>query len=161
MAMNVVALQGRLGADPEIRFLEPSGTPVAKVNIAVDIFGGRDAEGKPKRRPCWVTVKAFEKTAQLLADHWKKGDQILVAGRLDMDTWEKDGQKRTLLYVRADRLDFCGGKRGEVDSPAEREAAERAAARTAQNPAPATDPGVDYQGYPSELPPDLDDSIPF
>lgn len=141
MSLNVVAIQGRLGSDPDLKYLEPSGIPVARVNIAVDVYGGKGDDGKAKIRPCWVTIKAFEKTAQLLADHWKKGDQVLVTGSLDMDSWEKDGQKRTMLYVRASKVDFAGGKRGESNSPAEQEYASR----------PRTNPGE----------PDFDPDIPF
>jgi len=150
MSMNVVALQGRLGADPDLKYLEPSGVAVAKVNIAVDIYAGKGDDGKTKFRPCWVTIKAFDKTAQMLADHWRKGDSILVAGRMDMDTWEKDGQKRSMLYVRADKLDFTGQKRNDIDSPAEREYANRQP-RTEDAPA-QVDTGAG--GEP-------DDSIPF
>lgn len=165
MSLNRVCLQGRLGADPEIRYLEPSGTPVCKVNIAVDVYGGKDETGKAKMRPVWITIKTYEKTAQLLADHWKKGDAILVDGRLDMDTWtdKESGQKRTMLYVRVDNLNFAGKReQREYDSPGDREAAERTQQRQAQGGQQGGDQTVTGSGsYSDDLPPDLDDSIPF
>jgi single-strand DNA-binding protein len=98
--VNSVALIGRLGRDPEIRHTG-AGKAVANFSIAVD-YGFGD-----KKTTSWIPIVAWEKTAELVQTYCKKGSQIAVEGRLQERSWQdKEGNKRTVLEVIANRLDF-------------------------------------------------------
>ena len=56
--------------------------------------------------PTFVEVDAWEKLAELCGQYLRKGRSVLVEGRLQMDTWEKDGQKLQKLKVRAMTVKF-------------------------------------------------------
>lgn len=101
--LNKVILQGRLGADPELR-TTPNGVEVATVNIAVD-RDRKDQNGE--RQTDWVTVVAWRNTAKFLAQYFQKGRMILVDGRLQMRNYtDKEGNKRTAAEVVADNIYF-------------------------------------------------------
>ncbi len=98
--MNNVSLIGRLGRDPEARFTT-TGKQVTTFSIACDNPYRRDQD------PDWVNVEAWGKTAELVAEHKTKGDQVAITGRLTSSSWEdNDGTTRHRLYVTAERVDF-------------------------------------------------------
>jgi single-strand DNA-binding protein len=94
--MNTTTFTGRLTADPEVRFAA-TGTPVATLRVANN---DRD------EHPVFVTVTAFATLAQVVADHLTKGRKVGVTGRLYLDEWQTDGQKRSRLTVIANQIDF-------------------------------------------------------
>lgn len=110
--LNKVILQGRLGADPELR-TTPTGTEVCTVNIAVD-RDRKDADGN--RQTDWVTIQAWRNTAKFLAQYFQKGRMILVDGRLQMRNYtDRDGNKRTSAEVVADNLYFGDSKQDPLN----------------------------------------------
>ncbi len=122
--LNKVLLIGRLAKDPEVRAF-PSGGKVAKFRFAVNFTRSRKdpATGQWKDgESAFIDVEAFNKqwdgqaTGRQLADlveqYLKKGTQVYVEGRLRMDQWEQDGQKRSRILVVADDIQFLEG-RGE------------------------------------------------
>lgn len=100
--MNTVSLIGRLGRDPELRYTQ-SGTAVANFSLAVTRPFNREETD-------WFDVTCWGKTAELAANHLQKGRQVGVAGRLQQDRWEQDGQKRSKVVVVANDLTFVGPK---------------------------------------------------
>ena len=90
------ASTGRLTADPELR-LTPGGTAVTTLRVANN---DRDDH------PVFVTVTTFDKLAQVVADHLVKGRRVGITGRLHLEEWETDGQKRSRLTVIANQIDF-------------------------------------------------------
>ena len=104
--MNNVNLIGRLTRDPEA--IEASnGTSIANFAIAVS---RRDREADP----VYVEVKAFGAQAGAIVAHKRKGDEVAIEGRLELDQWESDdGSKRSRLYVIANRVEFLRNKRSE------------------------------------------------
>ena len=104
--MNNVNLIGRLTRDPES--IEASnGTSIANFAIAVS---RRDRDAGP----VYVEVKAFAGQADAVVAHKRKGDEVAVEGRLELDQWEtEDGSKRSRLYVIANRVEFLRNKRSE------------------------------------------------
>ena len=139
--MNAVSLTGRLGQDPDMR-ITPAGKATASVSLAVSGFS-RD-------KTDWIRIQCWEKTAEILNQYCKKGDQIGVTGRLSVRTYEaQDGSKRTVTEVVVSSLTLLGG--GKKDSaPRQQEAPKR------QSPTPVQ--GWD-SGYPGD---DLSvDEIPF
>jgi single-strand DNA-binding protein len=96
--MNTISLIGRLGRDPEVKYFE-DGKVVGKVSIAVKRWN----EGAD-----WFSIECWGKTATVLADYCRKGDQIGVTGRMSQDEWtdRASGEKRTSWKVVVANLDL-------------------------------------------------------
>lgn len=99
--MNHVILTGRLTKDPEIRYTD-SKKAVASFTLAVDDGKGRDGERKAQ----FIPVVAWEKTAELIDQYFKKGDPLTVIGRITVRNYEKDGSKRYVTEVVASGIEF-------------------------------------------------------
>ena len=106
-SFNRVVLVGNLTRDPEIKYLT-SGTAVAELGLAVT--------DRIKRGEQWVDETAFiditffGRTAEVAGEYLTKGAPVLIEGRLKLDTWEKDGQKRSKLKVVGEKMQMLGGK---------------------------------------------------
>lgn len=113
--MNTVALIGRLGGDPQLRYT-PNGTAVANASLAVPRRGNREETD-------WFDLTFWGKTAELAANNLAKGRQVGISGRLQQERWEQDGQKRSKVVVVVDSVTFIGNKgdagRGDNDFDAE------------------------------------------
>ena len=123
-SFNKVILMGNLTRDPDIRATGASGMKVARLGMAVS-ERRRDRNGNIIDNPVFIDVDAWDKLAELCGQYLVKGSSILVEGRLQMDTWEKDGQKHSKLKVRASTIKFlpkgdrlAGGPRNNADAPA-------------------------------------------
>ena len=110
--MNIVAISGNLGRDPELR-LTQDGKPVCEFSIAHhEIYGSGDGR---KENVHWIRVVVFGKQAETVATHKGKGDQVYVTGSLAYSEWtDGDGAKHSSLKVRADRVEF-GARRHSSD----------------------------------------------
>ncbi|MBN1851590.1 MAG: single-stranded DNA-binding protein [Pirellulales bacterium] len=108
-SFNRVILVGNLTRDPELRYV-PSGTPVSDISLAVNHRYKRNEEWVDETT--YVDVTLWARTAEVANEYLSKGSQVLIEGRLKLDTWEKDGQKQSRLRVVADRMMMLGG-RGE------------------------------------------------
>lgn len=108
--MNHVILTGRLTKDPEIRYTD-SKKAVASFTLAVDDGKGRDGE----RRSQFIPVVAWEKTAELIDQFFKKGDPLTVIGRITVRSYEKDGAKRWATEVVASGIEFPLTRRSDSD----------------------------------------------
>jgi single-strand DNA-binding protein len=78
---------------------------VARLGIAVN-ERRKDRNGQIQEFPVFVDVDAWDKLAELCGQYLSKGRTILVEGRLQMDSWEKDGVKHQKLKVRASTIKF-------------------------------------------------------
>jgi single-strand DNA-binding protein len=109
-SFNKVVLMGNLTRDVELKQL-PSGAAVADMGLAVnEKFRNKDSE--LVETTCFVDLVAWGRQAELCNTHLHKGSGVLVEGRLQYDKWEtEDGQKRSRLRVRADRVQFVGRAR--------------------------------------------------
>jgi single-strand DNA-binding protein len=98
-----VFLIGRLTRDPELRFT-PSGAAVANIGIAVNRrYKGQDGEWVEEAS--FFNVVAWNRQAEFVNEYLRKGNQILVDGRLQSRSWETpDGQKRSVVEVVANRI---------------------------------------------------------
>lgn len=111
---NKVILAGNLTRDPELRYT-PSGTAIAKFGLALN-RKWKDQSGETKEEVTFVDVDAFGKQAELIGQYLKKGNPLLVEGRLRTDSWEdkQTQQKRSRLGVVLEGMTFLGGgNRGE------------------------------------------------
>lgn len=101
--MNKFVGIGRLVADVELRSTN-SGKSVCAFTVAIN-RRGKDAGTD------WVDCVAWEKTAEFIAKHFSKGQQIAITGRLQTRSYEdKNGGKRKAVEVVVEEVDFCGSK---------------------------------------------------
>ena len=115
---NRVLLIGNLTKDPELRYI-PSGTPVANLRLAVN-SQFKSQSGERKEETCFITVVVWARQAETCNQYLKKGRSVLVEGRLISRSWEFEGKTRSTIEVRADRVQFLGGPRGDaVSQPGE------------------------------------------
>lgn len=105
--MNISMISGNLGADPTMRSTQ-SGKKVANFNVAVRRRAPKDSNGNVPTD--WISVTAWDSSAEFSEKYLKKGSRVLVSGRLQTDTYEKDGQKHSRTYLVADNIEFAGGK---------------------------------------------------
>jgi single-strand DNA-binding protein len=109
VSFNRVILAGNLTRDPELRFTQ-SGTPVCGFGLAVNRVFSKNEEVD------FFNVSAWRELGETVANYKKKGDPILVEGRLQYRTWEaQDGSKRSAVDVVADRVEFLGGRSDSDD----------------------------------------------
>lgn len=106
--LNQIVLMGRLTRDVELRYTQ-SGTPVASFTLAVD-RDYKDADGN--RGVDFIDVVAWRQSGEFAANNFSKGQQVAVAGRLQMRSYtDKNGNNRTVAEVVANNLYFAGNKR--------------------------------------------------
>jgi len=107
-SLNKVLLIGNLTKDPELRYT-PNGTAVTNLRIAVN-RKFKDRTGELKEDTCFITVTAWDKQAEVCNQYLQKGRAVFVEGILQSRSWETgDGQKRSTIDVRAERIQFLSG----------------------------------------------------
>jgi single-strand DNA-binding protein len=112
--LNRVTLVGTLTQDPELRYT-PGGLAVMELNLAGNEIV-TDEHGQT-REPAWYhRIKLLGKSAEFWGDTLKAGMALFVDGRLEYRSWEQDGQKKSTLEIRAERMEIVSleGKRGQV-----------------------------------------------
>lgn len=101
--MNLVALMGRLTADPELRYTKEN-TPVCTFKLAVDRPGGNNRADFP-------SIVAWRDTAEFASKYLRKGQRIALKGELRTRDYEdRDGKHRVAVEVEADRIEFADSK---------------------------------------------------
>ena len=109
---NKVILVGRLTRDPELRYTT-NGKSVTNFDLAVDRTFKR--EGQPDAD--FFRVAVWGKQAESCANYLSKGRMVVVDGRIEINTYEKEGQKRTSVDVTANDVRFLpGGGEGKSAS---------------------------------------------
>ncbi len=103
---NRVVLMGNLTRDPEVRCL-PSGTAVCDIGVAVNDRRKNQA-GEWVEDTTFVDVTLWQRTAEVCGEYLSKGSPVLIEGRLKLDTWETEGQKRSKLKVIGERMQMLG-----------------------------------------------------
>lgn len=151
-SLNKVLLIGRCTRDPEKRST-PSGMVVVELGLAVN-RRFKSSSGEDREEVCFVDVTVWGKTAELCAESLRKGSPVFVEGRLKLDQWEKDGQKRSKMGVVAENVQFLDRRRDAEygDAPADSAPPSRPASRSSggsRKPADDVPPGGP------------DDDIPF
>ena len=150
-SFNRVILMGNLTRDPELRYT-PKGLAIAKLGLAVNRVW-RTESGETKEEVTFVDIDSFGKQAETIAQYLKKGNPLLMEGRLRLDQWDdkQTGQKRSKLGVVLESFKFVGtGNRAE------------GANETARRPAAAAAPPSDVPAAPEpEAPPPEEDDVPF
>ncbi len=109
VSFNRVVLAGNLTRDPELRFTN-DGIPVCSFGLAVNRVRSRNEEVD------FFDISAWRELGETIANYKKKGDPILLEGRLQYRTWEaQDGSKRSKVDVVADNIQFLSGRSDSED----------------------------------------------
>ena len=131
--MNVCTLVGRIGTDPDLRYT-PQGTPVVRFRLAVRRPVPRsEGVGQQEQQDTdWLTIVAFGRQAEIVAQYLDKGSLVAVVGRIQARQWvTQDGQNRETVEIIARRVEFLESK-----AEAERRRAAEAAATAGVGPEP-------------------------
>jgi len=111
--VNKVILIGRLGADPELKYM-PSGDPVANFNLATN-ESYRDKDGNTQEKTEWHRIVAFKRLAEICGEYLKKGSLVYIEGRIQSRSWEdKNGVKRYTTEIITYTMQMLG-KKAEID----------------------------------------------
>jgi len=154
-SLNKVLLIGNLTRDPEVRYT-PKGTAVADLGLAVS-RSYKTESGEIKEEVCFLTVVAWGRQAETAGEYLKKGSPIFVEGRLQYETWEKNGEKRNTIKVNAERIQFLSRPQGGTEFRETDGSSRGGAAKAERQPAKAGAPAAEGQAEP-----DLEeDDIPF
>jgi single-strand DNA-binding protein len=103
--MNRVILSGRLTKDAEIRYTQ-TNEKVASFTLAVDRIGSEEAD--------FINCTAFKKTAEFIEKYLSKGRKILALGRININSYEKDGKKVYTTNVIVEQVEFADSKPNNV-----------------------------------------------
>ncbi len=149
---NKVVLMGNVTRDPEVR-VTPKGTSIAKIGLAVSRKFSTES-GEKKEETTFVDVDFIGKVSDVVSKYVKKGDPILIDGRLKLDQWEdkKTGEKRSKLGIFGENLQLLsrpstpptgGGSNVERYNQQQLPVTPRQAAAGVSNDGPAEDPDQD------------------
>lgn len=106
--LNVVAIMGRLVADPELK-TTPAGINVCTFRIACDRSFAQQGQ---QRQADFIDVVAWRHNADFLCKYFAKGGMVAVQGRLQTRQYQdRNGNKRTAVEVVADSLSFAGSSK--------------------------------------------------
>lgn len=114
--MNRIILVGRTTKDAELGFIAVTGTPKMAFTLAVERNYQKD---KNNKKVDFINMEMIGKHTENLCQYVTKGKQILVEGELNIDNYEKDGEKRSFTKVKVDRLEFLGGATTEKKTNAD------------------------------------------
>ncbi len=105
--LNHIIIHGRMTKDPELKRTQ-GGVTVTSFTVACDRDYSKEAG---KRETDFIDVTAWRQTAEFINQYFRKGQEIIVTGRLQSRSWtDNQNNKRTAWEVQADRVDFCGKK---------------------------------------------------
>ncbi|MBQ9342172.1 MAG: single-stranded DNA-binding protein [Lachnospiraceae bacterium] len=135
--MNKVILMGRLTRDPEVRYTGGESSAVARYTLAVDRRfkkeGGDTAD--------FIQCVAFGKSGEFAEKYFKKGTKVVVEGRIQTGSYEKDGQRIYTTDVVVEQQEFAESKASSSES----------AGNVEHQPAPSSAVGDGFQNIPDAV----------
>ncbi|HEZ5213184.1 TPA: single-stranded DNA-binding protein [Neisseria meningitidis] len=174
MSLNKVILIGRLGRDPEVRYM-PNGEAVCNFSVATSETWN-DRNGQRVERTEWHNITMYRKLAEIAGQYLKKGGLVYLEGRIQSRRYQgKDGIERTAYDIVANEMKMLGG-RNENSGGAPYEEGYGQSQEAYQRPAQQSrQPASDAPSHPQEAPAaprrqpvpaaapveDIDDDIPF
>ncbi|MCL2349256.1 MAG: single-stranded DNA-binding protein [Planctomycetaceae bacterium] len=130
-SFNRVILVGNLTRDPELRYI-PSGMAVTDIGLAVN-DRRKGQNGEWVEEVTFVDVTLWGRTAEVVAEYCAKGKPLLVEGRLKLDMWETEGQKKSKLKVIGEKVQLLGTKDGAGNAGGEGYSKPSAGVKSQQN----------------------------
>lgn len=154
-SFNRVILLGNLTRDPQVKYL-PSGTAVTELGLAVNRTWFDKQTQQRREEVTFVDVTLWGRQAEVAGEYLSKGRQVLIEGRLHLDTWQdkESGQNRSKLKVVCENMTMVGS-RGDGGGGGGGGAPRRSAAPAQQE----SSPDESFYDTPAhEMP---DDEVPF
>ena len=112
MSVNKVILIGRLGKDPETRYMT-NGEAVTNATLATS-ENWKDKSGEKQEKTEWHNLVFYRRLAEIAGEYLKKGSQVYVEGKLQTRKWQdKDGADKYTTEIVGDRMLMLGGKRDD------------------------------------------------
>ncbi|WP_416192656.1 single-stranded DNA-binding protein [Neisseria sp. CCUG12390] len=182
MSLNKVILIGRLGRDPEVRYM-PNGEAVCNFSVATSETWN-DRNGQRQERTEWHNITMYRRLAEIAGQYLRKGSQVYLEGRIQSRKYQgKDGIERTAYDIIASEMKMLGSRNDNSGgAPYDDGAYDQGGYQSSQGYQPAA-PQQSYQSAPAyqqeapSAPPaaparrapaaqaapvdDIDDDIPF
>jgi single-strand DNA-binding protein len=105
-SFNRVILMGNITRNFEVK-RTAAGTAIAEIGLAVN-DRRKSPTGEWIEETTFVEVTLWGRTAEIAAEYLSKGSPVLIEGRLKLDTWERDGQRRNKLKVIGEAVQLIG-----------------------------------------------------
>ena len=106
--VNKVIILGRLGADPELRS-SPSGVTSCNLSIATSQNWTDKSSGEKKEKTEWHRIVFFGRSAEIIDQYVKKGQELYIEGSLSTSKYEKDGIERYTTNIIGSSFNFISG----------------------------------------------------
>ena len=158
-------LLGRLGRDPEVRYM-PNGEAVCNFSIATSETWN-DRNGQRQERTEWHNITMYRRLAEIAGQYLKKGREVYIEGRIQSRKYTgKDGIERTAYDIIANEMKMVGPREGGGAAPYDDGGYQQAAPQQNhyQPEAPAAAPAAPRRqapAAPAAAVDDIDDDIPF
>ncbi|MBI0133515.1 MULTISPECIES: single-stranded DNA-binding protein [Snodgrassella] len=155
MSVNKVILVGRLGRDPETRYM-PNGDAITNFSLATD-EQWRDRNGERQTRTEWHNVSLYGKLGEIANQYLRKGSQVFIEGKIQSRKYtDKDGIERMAYNIIGNEIKMLGNRNDGSDS------GNNNAAPPTSNPPPPASRRQPPQQTPIPAPiDDIEDDIPF
>lgn len=98
-----VSILGILGSDAEVK-VTSGGRQVVNMSVAVTRYW-KDAQGNKKEDTSWIRCTDWGKRPDWLIQKLSKGTPVAIQGRLQEESWEKDGEKRRRMVVHVENIE--------------------------------------------------------
>jgi single-strand DNA-binding protein len=148
MYLNKAMVIGNLTRDPELRAI-PSGQQVCSFSVATNRVY-KDKDGQQQKATEFHNIVVWGRQAETCGQYLKKGQSVLVEGRLQTRSWEgQDGKKNYKTEIVADRVQFGPKSSGNLQPTADSPADARGGNRQPQEEPSARDSGAGIE-YPKE-----------
>jgi single-strand DNA-binding protein len=121
-SVNKVIIVGRIGQDPEVKYM-PNGGAVVNFSVATSESWKDKTSGEKQEKTEWHRCTAFQKLAEIVGEYALKGTLVCVEGKLQTRKWsDKDGVDRYTTEIISDRVQLLsrangGGDPGEQRAP--------------------------------------------
>ncbi len=114
--INKVILVGRIGKDPELRYLQ-TGNVVCNFSVATSENWNDKNTGEKQERTEWHRIVVFGKLGEICGEWLTKGKQVYIEGKLQTREWEdKDKNKRTTTEIIANTMQILGDKTSHTET---------------------------------------------
>lgn len=107
--MNKIFILGNLTRDPQLSYT-PNQTPVVDFGMATN-RKWKTQGNEEREEVCFIDCRMFGKRAEVINKYVKKGEKLLVEGRLAFDSWEaQDGTKRSKHRINVENFEFISNR---------------------------------------------------
>ena len=145
MSVNKVILVGRLGKDPETRYMT-NGEAVTNATLATS-ENWKDKSGEKQEKTEWHNLVFYRRLAEVAGEYLRKGSQVYIEGKIQTRKWQdKEGKDRYTTEIIVNEMQMLGGK-GEGSAAAQQAPAERKPETTGN-----TDGGQGFNDLPDDIP---------